>query len=129
VGGIVLVEMTDEIFEFLSENEIALRDGVSDAESALQTGSPEDPDRYLFVVNVLRDDINDGYDVKGLLLESFNGEHVRNINHLKQLLETNSLNWVELVFNNGASVVFRTADLPALNERLQQEYAFGAGSQ
>jgi S1-C subfamily serine protease len=128
VGGIVLLEMTDEIFAFLADSEITLRDGVSDAESALQTGSPEDPDRYLFVVNVLRDDINEGYEVKGLLLETFNGERVRNINHLEQLLETNSFNWVELVFNNGASVVFRTADLPALNERLEQEYAFATGS-
>ena len=124
VGGIVLVEMTDELFEFLYTNEIELQEGVADTATQLQQDSPQDPHRYLFVVNVLQHDINDGYDVTGLLLNTVNGIALRNIKHLQKILESNSLPWVELVFNNSESVVFRAADLPALNEQLAQEYGF-----
>lgn len=122
VGGIVLLEMTDEIFEFISDNEMTLQEGITDTQTTLQSGSPQDPNRYLFVVNVLRDDLNDGYDVAGLLLSSFNGLAVRNIAHLKQLLGANASPWVELGFHDGSSVAFRSEDLPALNEQLQREY-------
>ena len=124
VGGIVLVEMTDELFEFLYINEMTLQDGVADTEAELQQGTPQDPSRYLFVVNVLQHDLNEGYDVTGLLLNTVNGIALRSIKHLQQLLDSNALPWVELGFNNGGSVVFRAADLPALNEQLQQEYGF-----
>jgi hypothetical protein len=124
VGGIVLVEMTDELFEFLYINEMTLQEGVSDTEAELQQGTPQDPRRYLFVVNVLQHDLNEGYDVTGLLLNTVNGIAPRNIKHLQQFLDSNSLAWVELGFNNGESVVFRAADLPALNEELAQEYGF-----
>ena len=124
VGGIVLVEMTDELFEFLYTNEMTLQEGVADAEVELQQGTPQDPSRYLFVVNVLRNDLNDGYDVTGLLLNDVNGIALRSIKHLQQLLDANSLPWVELGFNDGESVVFRTADLPPLNQQLQLEYGF-----
>jgi S1-C subfamily serine protease len=124
IGGIVLVELTDEVFEFLHTNEIALLEGVTDTQAQLQQGTPQDPSRYLFVVNVLQHDLNEGYDVTGLLLNTVNGLALRNIKHLQQLLDANSLPWVELGFNNGASVVFRAADLPALNEQLAQEYGF-----
>jgi S1-C subfamily serine protease len=124
VGGIVLVEMTYELFEFLYINEMTLQEGVSDAEAELQQGTPQDPRRYLFVVNVLQHDLNEGYDVTGLLLSTVNGIALRNITHLQQFLDSNSLAWVELGFNNGESVVFRAADLPALDEQLAQEYGF-----
>ena len=124
VGGIVLVEMTDELFEFLYINEMTLQEGVADTEAELQQGTPQDPRRYLFVVNVLRNDLNDGYDVTGLLLDTVNDTDVHNIKNLQKLLDSNSLPWVELGFNNGESVVFRAADLPALNEQLAQEYGF-----
>ena len=124
VGGIVLVEMIDELFEFLYINEMTLQEGVADTEAELQQGTPQDPRRYLFVVNVLRNDLNDGYDATGLLLDTVNGIALRNIKHFQQLLDANSLPWVGLGFHNGESVVFRAADLPALNEQLAQEYGF-----
>ena len=98
VGGIVVVEMTDELFEFLHTNEIALQEGVTDTETQLQQGTPQDPSRYLFVVNVLQHDLNAGYDVTGLLLNTVNGIALRNIKHLQQLLDSNPLPWVELGF-------------------------------
>ena len=124
VGGIVLVEMTDELFEFLHTEKIALQEGVADTEIQLQQGTPQDPSRYLFVVNVLQHDLNEGYDVTGFLLNTVNGIALRNIKHLQQLLDSNPLPWVELGFNTGESVVFRATDLPALNQHLEQEYEF-----
>ena len=124
IGGIVLIELTDEVFEFLYAEDITLRRGVADTEDQLQPDTVENPHRHVFVVNVLQHDLNEGYDVTGLLLNRINGMPVRNMKQLQELLDGNDSPWVELGFNNDHSIVFKATDLPALDSQLGQEYGF-----
>ena len=124
IGGVVLIELTDEVFEFLHAEDITLGSGVADTEVQLQPDTAQNPSRHLFVVNVLQHDLNEGYDVTGLLLNRINGKAVHNIKHLQELLNGNDSPWVELGFNNDDSIVFKATDLPALDNQLTQEYDF-----
>ncbi len=124
IGGVVLIELTDEVFEFLHAEDITLGSGVADTEDQLQPDTAQNPSRHVFVVNVLQHDLNEGYDVTGLLLNRINGKAVHNIKHLQELLNGNDSPWVELGFNNDDSIVFKATDLPALDNQLTQEYDF-----
>ncbi len=122
LGGIILVEMTDEVFQFISDYEVDVDGYVSDAQVELQPQTPARPERLLYVVNVLPHDANSGYEFYDQILISFNGHSVRSLSQLKELLAENKSDWVELGFHSGSKAVFKRDELRAISETLQQEY-------
>ena len=124
VGGIILVEMTDELYQFFADYEVEVDGYVEDIQVELQPRDTADPERKLFVVNVLPHDANEGYDVQKFILTSFNGSPVHNLADLKQQMKANDSTWVDLEFHQGTKAVFKRDAVKVISEEVQEEYGF-----
>ena len=124
VGGLILVDMTDEVFAYIDENEIDVHVQANTFRSGLQQGSADNPFGGIFVSNVLDHDANAGYEMQGLMLKLVNGESPASVAAVKDIVAANSSPWLVLEFYDGDLAVFKQSELGRVKDELAAEYGF-----
>lgn len=124
VGGLILVDMSDEVFLYLDENEIDVPEKANGFRIGLQQGSLEKPVGGIFVSNVLDHDANAGYEVGNSLLKSVNGKIAGDVDAVKNIISENSSPWLVLEFYDGGLAVFKQSELERITKDLSMEYGF-----
>lgn len=124
VGGLILVDMAEEVFLYVDENEILLDKEADGFRFNLQQGPADDPVGGVLVSNVLDHDVNDGYELNYSLLKSVNGEKVGSVDAVKRIVSANTKPWLVLEFYDGSLAVFEQAQLESVTEDLSSEYGF-----
>ena len=122
VGGLILVDMADEVFLYLDENEIEVHEKASQFRFGMQQGTVKNPVGGIFVSNVLDHDANAGYELTNSLLKSVNGEIAGNVDAVKKIISENSNPWLVLEFLEGSLAVFKQSELELITEDLSLEY-------
>jgi S1-C subfamily serine protease len=124
IGGLVLVDMAEEVFMYLEQNEIEVHEKSVELRYGLQQGSVEDPIGGVYVANVLDHEINDGYDLNNLLLKTVNGEMVASVDAVNRIVSSSDEPWIVLEFYDGSIAVFERSKLASVNLELAAEYGF-----
>lgn len=124
IGGLILVDMAEEVFLYLDEKEIEVHEKASEFRLGMQQGTVEKPVGGILVSNVLDHDANAGYEVANSLLKSVNGTIVGNVEAVKNLISGNSSPWLVLEFYDGNLAVFKQSELEIITEELSQQYGF-----
>jgi S1-C subfamily serine protease len=124
VGGLILVDMAEEVFLYLDENEIEVHEKASGFRFGMQQGTVENPVGGIFVANVLDHDANVGYELTNSLLKSVNGEIAGNVDAVKKIISENSSPWLVLEFYEGSLAVFKQSQLELIKKDLSMEYGF-----
>tara|TARA_B110000503_G_scaffold37745_2_gene61730 strand:+ start:28652 stop:30076 length:1425 start_codon:yes stop_codon:yes gene_type:complete len=124
VGGLILVDMADEVFLYLDENRIDVHEKANGIRLGMQRGTVENPVGGIFVSNVLDHDANEGYELTNSLLKSVNGEMAANVDAVRKIISENSSPWLVLEFYEGSLAVFKQSELQLISEDLSLEYGF-----
>ncbi len=131
-GGLVIQELGFDFFAAWGKNwrtEAPSRLVVEALQNSLRKqGEPSQ--RVVFISQVLADPINQGYeDVQGSILDKVNGEKIRNLNQLKNLLSTqNRSNMqkplvIQLLPGQGRTqMVFNATQIEEANLRIAKRY-------
>ena len=122
VGGLILVDMAEEVFMFMEENEINIDEVASGYRNGLQKGVVDQPEGAIWVSNVLDHDANSGYEVTYSLLKTLNGERVANVESIKNFIAKNASPWITLEFYSGQIAVFKQSELEQTTQDLSEEY-------
>jgi hypothetical protein len=122
VGGLILVDMSEEVFMRSEEYEIEYDENAYAYRDGLQKGTLDQPERAIVVSNVLDHDANQGYDVIYSLLKSVNGEKVGNVKSINEIIAKNPSPWLILEFYGGALAVFKQSELEQITQDLSVEY-------
>jgi hypothetical protein len=122
VGGLILVDIAEEVFLFLEEHEIEADEIATTYSYGLQNGAHDQPEGAIWVSNVLDHDANAGYDVVYSLLKLVNGEKVINIESIKDVISKNISPWLVLEFYGGQLAVFKQLELEKITQDLISEY-------
>ncbi len=124
VGGLILVDMAEEVFGYLNENEIDIDEKANEFRDGMQQGSSEKPAGGIFVANVLDHDANAGYEVANSLLKSVNGKTPGNVDAVKNIISESSDPWLVLEFYDGNLAVLKHSELEQITKDLSMEYGF-----
>jgi S1-C subfamily serine protease len=124
VGGLILVDMADEVFFYLEGNEIEVHEKANEFRFGLQQGTVKNPVGGILVSNVLDHDANAGYEPTNSLLKSVNGEMAGNVDAVEKIISENSSPWLVLEFYGGGLVVFKQSQLALIKKDLSMEYGF-----
>lgn len=124
LGGLIIVEVTDEFYDYANNNEISLDGMVTDSQIKLQPASKENLKRMLIVTNKLDHDKNTGYDVTSLVVSHFNEIEIKNLENLRSLLNINKSPWVKIGFHNGEFIVFKANELEIISANLKETYGY-----
>jgi S1-C subfamily serine protease len=124
VGGLILVDMSEEVFTYLEQNELEVDQKARGFRDGLQLGSIDKPIGGVFVSNVLDHDANAGYELVHLLLKTVNGKTAGDVNAVKSLISDNPGSWLVLEFYDGSLVVFKQSELEGITKDLSMEYGF-----
>jgi hypothetical protein len=124
VGGLILVDMADEVFLYLDENRIDVHEKANGNRLGMQQGTAQNPVGGIFVSNVLDHNANEGYELTNSLLKSVNGEVAGNVDAVRKIISENSNPWLVLEFYEGSLAVFKQSELQLISEELSLGYGF-----
>ena len=128
VGGLILVEMSQEVFMRSEEYEIEFDEVAAAYWAGLQKGTIDQSEHAVFVSNLLDHDAKQGYDVTYSILKSVNGEKVGNVKSINEIIAKNSSPWLILEFHGGTLAVFKQSELEQITQDLSVEYGIRDGS-
>lgn len=113
MGGMVFQEVT---YNYLETYGSSWRKNAGarlvHLESSMGRNPPEDRPHLVVLSRILRDKINEGYgDLTGSIVETVNGQSVKDLDHFVAIIEASNDKFVHLGFSGNLEVVMETQEL------------------